>query len=158
MRRRSAIRRALIAASIGFALPLIAASDDVVNIFSWTNYIDAKAIPSFEEKTGIKVVYDLMDSNDVLEGKLLAGKSGYDIVLPSASFFGMQVKRGLYQAIPKAKLKNYGNLDPLLLKQLDLFDPGNVYGVPYMWAPPASPSMWTRSRDACPTPRQTAGR
>jgi putrescine transport system substrate-binding protein len=76
VRRRSAIRRALIAASIGFALPLIAASDDVVNIFSWTNYIDAKAIPSFEEKTGIKVVYDLMDSNDVLEGKLLAGKSG----------------------------------------------------------------------------------
>ena len=74
-----------------------------------------------------------MDSNDVLEGKLLAGKSGYDVVVPSASFFGMQVKGGLYQPIPKAKLKNYGNLDPLLLKQLDLFDPGNVYGVPYMW-------------------------
>ncbi len=112
---------------------MFAATGDVVNIFSWTNYIDAKAIPSFEEKTGIKVVYDLMDSNDVLEGKLLAGKSGYDVVVPSASFFGMQVKGGLYQPIPKAKLTNYGNLDPLLLKQLDLFDPGNVYGVPYMW-------------------------
>ncbi len=133
MRRRFALRIALIAASVAIALPLIAATGGVVNIFSWTNYIDAKAIPTFEEKTGIKVVYDLMDSNDVLEGKLLAGKSGYDIVLPSASFFGMQVKGGLYQPIPKAKLKNYGNLDPVLLKQLDLFDPGNVYGVPYMW-------------------------
>ena len=74
-----------------------------------------------------------MDSNDVLEAKLLAGKSGYDVVVPSMNFFGKQVKGGLYQPIPKAKLKNYGNLDPVLLKQLDLFDPGNVYGVPYMW-------------------------
>lgn len=105
MRRRSVFRSVLIAVSLGVALPLLAASSDVVNIFSWTNYIDAKAIPSFEEKTGIKVVYDLMDSNDVLEGKLLAGKSGYDVVVPSASFFGMQVKGGLYQPIPKAKLK-----------------------------------------------------
>jgi spermidine/putrescine-binding protein len=115
------------------AVPMIAADGDVLNVFSWTNYIDAKAIPTFEERTGIHVNYDLMDSNDVLEGKLLAGRSGYDIVVPSASFFGKQVEGGLYQPIPKAKLKNYGNLDPLLMKQLDAIDPGNVYGVPYMW-------------------------
>ena len=115
------------------AAPQFAASDDVVNVFSWTNYIDAKAIPSFEEKTGIKVVYDLMDSNDALEAKLLAGRSGYDVVLPSAHFFAMQAKGGLYQPIPKDKLKNYGNLDPVLLKKLERFDPGHVYAVPYMW-------------------------
>lgn len=112
--------------------PLLAAND-VVNVFSWTNYIDGKAIPAFEESTGIKVNYDLMDSNDVLEAKLLAGKSGYDVVIPSTNFFGKHVEGRLYQPIPKAKLKNYRNLDPLLMKRLERFDPGNVYGVPYMW-------------------------
>jgi putrescine transport system substrate-binding protein len=115
------------------AVPLFAANDNVVNIFSWTNYIDAKAIPAFEDATGIKVNYDLMDSNDVLEAKLLAGRSGYDVVMPSMNFFGKQVDAGLYQPIPKAKLRNYHNLDPVLMKRLERFDPGNVYGVAYMW-------------------------
>ncbi len=113
--------------------PLIAATGGVVNVFSWTNYIDSKAIPSFEKETGITVNYDVMDSNDLLEGKLLAGNSGYDVVVPSASFFGMQVKGGLYQPIPKDKLKDYANLDPVLMKRIARVDPGNVYGVPYMW-------------------------
>ncbi len=126
------VRSIVPALAVLLALPL-SATDDVVNIFSWTNYIDARAIPTFEERTGIRVVYDLMDSNDVLEGKLLAGRSGYDVVLPSVSFFGLQVKGGLYQPIPKEKLKNYHNLDAALMKQLEAVDPGNVYGVPYMW-------------------------
>ncbi len=121
----------ILAAAI--TIPLVAATDGVVNVFSWTNYIDADAIPSFEKRTGIRVNYDLMDSNDVLEGKLLAGKSGYDVVMPSSNFFGRQVEGGLYQPIPKSKLENYGNLDPQLMQRLDAIDPGNTYGVPYMW-------------------------
>jgi putrescine transport system substrate-binding protein len=136
--RQILVRRPLLAFSLAalaatVSIPLLAATGDVVNVFSWTNYIDAKAIPSFEDKTHIKVNYDLMDSNDVLEAKLLAGKSGYDVVIPSMNFFGKQVEGGLYQPIPKGKLKNYGNLDPVLMKRLERFDPGNVYGVPYMW-------------------------
>src|SRR5262245_12473073 len=118
---------------VACALPLFAATGNVVNIFHWTNYIDDKAIPSFEKATGITVNYDLMDSNDVLEGKLLAGKSGYDVVVPSGTFFGEQVRAGLYLPVDKTKLKNYKNLDPELMKRIARYDPGNVYGVPYMW-------------------------
>jgi putrescine transport system substrate-binding protein len=127
------LRAALVAAIAMVAFPLIAATDDVVNIFTWTNYIDSKAIPSFEKKTGIKVNYDLMDSNEALEGKLLAGKSGYDVVVPSMSFFAKQVEGGLYQPIPKAQLSNYKNLNADLMKRLARFDADNTYGVPYMW-------------------------
>jgi putrescine transport system substrate-binding protein len=116
--------------SIGFG---VFASGGVVNVLSWTNYIDDRAIPDFEQRTGIKVNYDVMDSNDVLEGKLLAGNSGYDVVLPSGHFFGSQIKAGLYQPLDRTKLTRYGNLDPVLLARVEAFDPGNRYGVPYMW-------------------------
>jgi len=133
-RDRARARRVVLTAILALiAWPLFAASGDVVNIFSWTNYIDAKAIPSFEKQTGIKVNYDLMDSNDVLEAKLLAGKSGYDIVVPSLTFFAKQAEGGLYLPIPKAKLSHYGNLNPELMKRLARFDTDNTYGVPYMW-------------------------
>jgi len=124
---------ALALATAMAGVPLFAATGNVVNVFNWTNYIDDKAIPSFEKATGITVNYDLMDSNDVLEGKLLAGKSGYDVVVPTGSFYGEQVRAGLYQPIDKEKLKNYKNLDPGLMKRIEKYDPGNVYGVPYMW-------------------------
>jgi len=114
------------------ALPLLAA-DKVVNVFNWTNYIDDTAIPTFEKATGITVNYDLMDQNDVLEAKLLAGNSGYDVVVPSGSFFGEQVRAGLYQPIQRDKLSNYRNLDPQLMQRVEKYDPGNRYGVPYMW-------------------------
>jgi putrescine transport system substrate-binding protein len=136
MRRWCGRRRGgalLLAIALGGAIPLLAATANVVNVFNWTNYIDAKAIPSFEKATGIKVNYDLMDQNDALEAKLLAGKSGYDVVVPTSSFFGEQVRAGLYQPIQRDKLKNYGNLDPRLMQRLEKYDPGNVYGVPYMW-------------------------
>jgi len=119
--------------TISISVALDSATDDVVNIFSWTNYIDAKAIPSFEQQTGIRVNYDLMDSNEMLEAKLLAGASGYDVVVPSASFLTKQIEAGLYQPIPKEKLKNYSNLDSELMRQLEVYDPGNRYAVPYMW-------------------------
>jgi putrescine transport system substrate-binding protein len=123
-----------VGALVSLWLALAAYPDDrVVHVFNWTNYIDEATIPSFEAKTGIKVVYDLMDSNDVLEGKLLAGNSGYDIVVPTSNFFAEQLRAGLYLPIDRARLKNYDNLDPILMKRVAAFDPGNTYGVPYMW-------------------------
>jgi putrescine transport system substrate-binding protein len=110
-----------------------AAQSDVLNVANFANYIDGNAIPSFEKRTGMKVNYDLNDSNDTLEAKLLVGNSGYDIVVATYDFFAKQVEAGIYQPVPKAKLKNYTNLDPALMRQLDSFDPGNTYGVPYMW-------------------------
>lgn len=132
------IRYALIGVTAGLlamsaTLGIAAGNDRVVHVFNWTNYIDDAAIPAFEGKTGIKVVYDLMDSNDALEGKLLAGNSGYDIVVPTSNFFAEQLRAGLYQPIDKRRLANYGNLDPILMKRIEIFDPGNTYGVPYMW-------------------------
>ena len=120
-------------AAVVLTLPLLAATGKVVNVFNWTNYIDDATIPSFEKATGITVNYDLMDQNDVLEAKLLAGNSGYDVVVPSGSFFGEQVRAGLYQPIDRDKLKNYKNLDPTLMARVAKYDPGNRYGVPYMW-------------------------
>lgn len=119
--------------AVSAAVVVAAGKDRVVHVFNWTNYIDDAAIPAFESKTGIKVVYDLMDSNDALEGKLLAGRSGYDIVVPTSNFFAEQLRAGLYQPIDRSRLANYGNLDPVLMKRIEIFDPGNVYGVPYMW-------------------------
>jgi putrescine transport system substrate-binding protein len=110
-----------------------AAAERVVNVFNWTNYIDDTAIPAFETRTGIRVNYDLMDSNDVLEGKLLAGNSGYDVVVPSGHFFGAQIQAGLYRPLDRAKLTRFSNLDPALLARVAAFDPDNRYGVPYMW-------------------------
>jgi putrescine transport system substrate-binding protein len=85
------------------------------------------------KETGIKVVYDVFDSNETLEAKLLAGKSGYDIVVPSNNFLAKQIKAGVYQELDKSKLPNWKNLDPDLLKAVAVSDPGNKHAFPYMW-------------------------
>lgn len=119
------------------ALALVAApamaQDKLLNIYNWSDYIAEDTIPEFEKETGIKVNYDVYDSNEVLEGKLLAGKSGYDIVVPSASFLERQVQAGIFATIDKSKLSNYGNLDRGIMERLQAHDPGNKYAVPYMW-------------------------
>ncbi|WP_394182101.1 polyamine ABC transporter substrate-binding protein [Marinomonas posidonica] len=88
---------------------------------------------AFTKQTGIKVNYDVYDSNEVLEAKLMAGGSGYDVVMPSNSFFERQVKAGVYQSINKSKLTNAGNIDATLAKQIEKHDKGNVHNVPYAW-------------------------
>src|SRR5258708_15533788 len=114
--------------------PLVAAEDKVLNIYNWSDYIAPDTVEKFEAETGIKVNYDLYDSNEVLEAKLLAGKSGYDLVVPTASpFLARQIKAKAYRKIDKAKLKNYGNLDKNILAEVANADPGNNYGVPYLW-------------------------
>ncbi|HEX6981026.1 MAG TPA: polyamine ABC transporter substrate-binding protein [Alphaproteobacteria bacterium] len=110
------------------------AAQGVVNIYNWNDYIDEATLRRFEAETGIKVVYDVYDSNEVLDAKLRAGGSGYDLVAPTASpFLARQIPAGLYQSIDRSRLTNYGRLDPELMKQLARFDPGNRYAIPWMW-------------------------
>ena len=111
-----------------------AADPKTLNIYNWSDYIADDTVSRFETETGIKVNYDVYDSNEVLEAKLMAGHSGYDLVVPSASpFLARQVIAGTYQPIDKTKLANYGNLDPQILAAAANADPGNQYGVPYLW-------------------------
>ena len=104
-----------------------------VHIYNWSDYIGETTLADFEKTTGIKPVYDVFDSNETLEGKLLAGRTGYDVVVPSNHFLGKQIKAGAFQKLDKAQLPNYSNLDPALLKRLQKNDPGNQYAVPYLW-------------------------
>ncbi|MGH8597888.1 MAG: extracellular solute-binding protein, partial [Gammaproteobacteria bacterium] len=108
-------------------------SDQIVNIYNWSDYIAEDTIANFEKETGIKVRYDVFDSNEVLEAKLLAGNTGYDIVVPSASFVARQIQAGVFQALDKSKLPNYKNLDPDIMQILAGYDPDNQHVVPWMW-------------------------
>jgi putrescine transport system substrate-binding protein len=111
-----------------------AQEEKVLNVYNWSDYIADDTVANFEKETGIKVNYDVYDSNETLEAKLLAGHSGYDLVVPTASpYLARQAVSGVYRKIDKAALKNYGNLDPQILAAAANADPGNQYGVPYMW-------------------------
>ena len=104
-----------------------------VNVYNWSDYIGDDVVAKFEKESGIKVVYDVFDSNEVLEGKLLAGRTGYDVVVPSIEFMGRQIQAGIFQPLQKDKLPNYKELDPALMATIAKVDPGNAYGVPYVW-------------------------
>ena len=104
-----------------------------LKVYNWSDYVDPETIKDFEKNNGIKVGYDLYDSNESLEAKVLTGKSGYDLVVPSNSHVGRQIKAGAYQEINKSLIPNYANIDPTLLKMLEGVDPGNKYAVPYFW-------------------------
>jgi putrescine transport system substrate-binding protein len=110
-----------------------AAEEKVLNFYNWSDYIAEDTIANFERETGIKVNYDVYDSNETLEAKLLAGKSGYDLVVPSSSFLAAQVKAKIFRKLDRAKLANWGNLDPAIMRRLEATDPGNQYAAPYMW-------------------------
>jgi putrescine transport system substrate-binding protein len=104
-----------------------------VNVYNWSDYIAEDTLPNFEEATGIKVTYDVFDSDEMVETKLLAGSSGYDVVVPSLSFLGRQIQAGVFLPLDKSKIPNFKNVDPELLKRIALQDPGNQYAVPYLW-------------------------
>jgi putrescine transport system substrate-binding protein len=104
-----------------------------VNVYNWSDYVDPAALDAFTKETGIRVRYDTFDSNDTLETKLLAGKSGYDVVVPTAYFLERQIKAGVFQKLDKAKLPHLGSTWPLIAKHLAAYDPGNQYAVNYMW-------------------------
>lgn len=109
------------------------AQDKVVNVYNWSDYIADTTIPDFEKQTGIKVNYDVFDNNTVVEAKLLTGRSGYDVVVPTSNFLERQIAAGVFMKLDKSKIPNLGNLDPTILKQVAVNDPGNEHGVVYMW-------------------------
>jgi putrescine transport system substrate-binding protein len=112
-----------------------AAEEPVLHVYNWSDYIAPDTIANFEKETGITVTYDVYDGNEVLEAKLLAGHSGYDIVVPSASpFMARQIKAGAYRMLDKSKLPTWKNLDPQLLALAATADAGNAHGVPYLWS------------------------
>jgi putrescine transport system substrate-binding protein len=109
------------------------AQSKVLNIYNWADYIADDTIANFEKETGIKVRYDNFDTNEVLQAKLVAGKTGYDIVVPGAHFAKQQIEAGLLQPLDRAKLSNWKNLDPALLEPLAKVDPGNKHLVTWLW-------------------------
>jgi len=119
------------------ALPLVAmaAEEKRLHVYNWSDYIAPDTIANFTKETGIEVTYDVYDGNEVLEAKLLAGHSGYDIVVPSASpFMARQISAGAYRLLDKSKLPNLKHLDPQILALAATADPGNAHGVPYLWS------------------------
>jgi putrescine transport system substrate-binding protein len=107
--------------------------EKVVNVYNWSDYIDPKTLEQFTAETGIKVNYDVFDSNEVLETKLLAGNTGYDVVVPSASFLERQIKAGVFRALDRSKIPNWDKLDTEVLQRVALHDPGNEHSVNFMW-------------------------
>ncbi len=104
-----------------------------LRVYNWTDYIAPGTVARFEQETGIRVIYDVFDSNEVLEAKLLSGAAGYDLVVPSSDFMGRQIVAGVFQPLDFEQLPNRRNLDAELLSFIESFDPGNRYGVPYLW-------------------------
>jgi Spermidine/putrescine-binding periplasmic protein len=109
------------------------AQERVVHVYNWSDYIDESVLEEFTKETGIKVVYDVFDSNELLETKLLAGGSGYDVVVPTAPFLARQIQAGVFQKLDKSKLPNLKNMWPDVMERLAKYDPGNEYAVNYMW-------------------------
>jgi putrescine transport system substrate-binding protein len=124
---------ALLALGAAPAAHAQAAEPKVLNIYNWSDYIADDTIKNFEKETGIKVNYDNYDNNEVLHAKLVAGKTGYDIVVPGAHFAKQQIEAGLFQKLDRAQLSNWGNLDPAILAQMAKVDPGNQYLVDWLW-------------------------
>lgn len=107
--------------------------EKVLNIYNWPDYITENMLSDFEKETGIKVNYDTFENNEALHAKLVAGNSGYDIVVPTAGFGKKQIDGGLYQEIDKGKIPNYANLDPEFMEKIAGVDPGNKHFIPWGW-------------------------
>ena len=123
-----------LALALGAFAPAARADEEkVLNIYNWSNYIGPDTVANFEKETGIKVRYDVFDSNEIVHAKLVAGKTGYDIVVPSSYWAKMQADGGLLQKIDKARLPNLRNIDPAFMAQLGQLDPGNNFMVDWMW-------------------------
>jgi putrescine transport system substrate-binding protein len=107
--------------------------EKLLNVYNWSDYIDKSVLEDFTKETGVKVNYDVFDSNEVLETKLLAGSTGYDIVVPSASFMERQIKAGVFQKLDKSLIPNLKNMDPEITQRIALHDPENAHSVNYLW-------------------------
>ena len=125
----------LVAASLALACPSLFAQEEekVLNIYNWSDYIGEDTLAKFEKETGIKVRYDNFDNNEIVHAKLVAGKTGYDIVVPSSNWAKLQIDGGLLRKLDKSQIPNLKNLDPAIQSQLGRMDPGNDYMVNWLW-------------------------
>ncbi|WP_438955821.1 polyamine ABC transporter substrate-binding protein [Cognatiyoonia sp.] len=118
---------------LALGLAATAATAEEVRVYNWSDYIDEALLEQFEAETGIELIYDVFDSNEVLETKLLAGSSGYDVVVPSGTFLQRQIEAGVFQKLDISKLPNHGNLWGDIQARTDEYDPGGEYSINYMW-------------------------
>lgn len=132
MVRRSYVVSGTFAAVVAFTAAA-AAQERVVNVYNWSDYIDESVLEEFTAETGIKVVYDVFDSNEILETKLLAGSTGYDVVVPTGTFLARQIQAGVFQKLDKSKLPNIANMWSTIADRTARYDPGNEYSINYMW-------------------------
>jgi len=133
LHRTVGVLAALAAVCLGAAPPAVAQEEKVLNIYNWSDYIADDTLANFEKETGIKVRYDNFDNNEIVHAKLVAGKTGYDVVVPSSYWAKLQADGGLLMKLDKNQLPNWKNLDPALLAQLGKLDPGNQYQVNWLW-------------------------
>jgi putrescine transport system substrate-binding protein len=127
------MKTSFIALAASLAIGATAATAEEVRVYNWSDYIDEALLAKFEEETNIKLIYDVFDSNDVLETKMLAGNSGYDVVVPSGTFLQRQIAAGAFQKLDKSKLSNMGNMWDVIADRTSSYDPGNEYSINYMW-------------------------
>ena len=138
---------ALVAVVLGLVPPAGSAKGDL-NVLSWSDYfIGPEAVAEFARAEGINIQYATLDADDTLQAKLLSGHSGYDVVYPSSTYMAKQIEAGVYQPLDWSKIPNRGNLDPVLMKKLATQDPGNRYGVPYVWGTDGIVLNVTRARE-----------
>ncbi|MGQ0673257.1 MAG: polyamine ABC transporter substrate-binding protein [Hyphomicrobium sp.] len=131
-KRTAGLFGGLAAAALTLATTLAAGASEV-RVYNWSDYIDETILEDFTKETGIKVVYDVFDSNEVLETKLLAGKTGYDVVVPTGPFLSRQIEAKVFQKLDKAKLPNLSRMWDEISKRTAIYDPGNEYSINYMW-------------------------
>lgn len=127
------IKKSAAVMALGLTVALPTQAQETINFYNWSDYIAEDTLAKFEKETGIKVTYDVFDSNEVLEAKLLAGRSGFDLVVPSATFMARQIQAGVFMPLDKSKLSNYKELDKPMMKTLEVLDADNAHGVPYLW-------------------------
>ncbi|MCW0232635.1 MAG: polyamine ABC transporter substrate-binding protein [Ferrovibrio sp.] len=126
---------AALLAALSFGTPFTGAvaQEKAVNVYNWSDYVDPQVLKDFEVETGIRVRYDVYDSNDTLEAKLLAGKSGYDVVVPTQYYMARQVQAKLLRPLDRTKIPNFARLDPAQMERLAKYDPGNQHAAIYLW-------------------------
>src|SRR5213076_2031248 len=113
--------------------PLAKAEERIVNFYNWSNYMAPGVLEDFTRETGIKVVYDTFDANETLETRLMAGKSGYDVVVPTAYFLQRQIKANIFQKLDTSTLAHLANAWAVVTPTIAMSDPGNLYAANYMW-------------------------
>ena len=127
------LRPLIVAVALASPAAAPAAEEKVLNVFTWPDYIAPNTIADFEAEYGIKVNYDTYDSTEMAEARLLAGRTGYDVVVHAERYSARLIPIGIYQPLDRSRLTNWKNLDPWVLETLQVNDPGNRYGVPYLW-------------------------